>query len=99
MKDERGIPKEKIIEAIELSLATAYKKEYGKKGQFIRAHFDLDTGKTDFYQVKQIVDKDQVVFEDELMNRDIETGGNPPPPKTAPAWQWKKLGSTTNIIY
>jgi transcription termination/antitermination protein NusA len=65
LKDERGIPKEKVIEAIELSLATAYKKEYGKKGQFIRAHFDSDTGKVDFYQVKLIVDKDQVIFGDE----------------------------------
>lgn len=65
LKDERGIPKEKIIEAIELSLATAYKKEYGKKGQFIRANFDLDSGKTEFYQVKQIVDKDDVIFDTE----------------------------------
>lgn len=36
LEEERGIPREKIIEAIELALATAYKKEYGKKGQIVR---------------------------------------------------------------
>ncbi len=67
LEEERGIPKEKIIEAIELALATAYKKEYGKKGQIVRAKFDLDTGKTDFYQVKIVVDESTVVMdEDEL---------------------------------
>jgi N utilization substance protein A len=44
LEEERGIPKEKIIEAIEMALATAYKKEYGKKGQIIRARFDLNSG-------------------------------------------------------
>ena len=33
LQEERGIPREKMIEAIELALATAYKKEYGKKGR------------------------------------------------------------------
>ena len=31
LEEERGIPKAKMFEAIELALATAYKKEYGKK--------------------------------------------------------------------
>lgn len=61
LEQERGIPREKIIEAIEMALATAYKKEYGRKDQFIRAHFDITTGKTDFYQVKIVVDKSQIV--------------------------------------
>src|SRR3989338_2908848 len=43
---ERGISKEKILETIELALAAAYKKEYGKRGQIIRAKFDPKTGKT-----------------------------------------------------
>jgi len=65
LEEERGIPREKIIEAIEAALATAYKKEYGKKGQIVRAKFDLNSGKTDFFQVKIVVDKSQVRFEDE----------------------------------
>ncbi len=30
---ERGIPKQKIIETIELALAAAYKKDYGKRAK------------------------------------------------------------------
>ena len=56
LEEERKIPKEKIIEAIEQALAAAYKRDYGKKGQIIRAKFDVDSGKTDFYQVKIAVD-------------------------------------------
>lgn len=65
LEQERGIPKDKMLEAIELALATAYKKEYGKKGQIVRAHFDMNTGKTEFYQVKVVVDESKVIMEGE----------------------------------
>jgi len=65
LEQERGVPKEKMLEAIGMSLATAYKKEYGKRGQIIRAKFDLNTGKTEFEQVKEVVEKDQVVMREE----------------------------------
>jgi len=65
LEEERGIPRNKIIEAIEAALATAYKKEYGKKGQIVRGKFDINTGKTDFYQVKIVVDESMVRMEDE----------------------------------
>ncbi|OGI82083.1 transcription termination factor NusA [Candidatus Nomurabacteria bacterium RIFCSPLOWO2_02_FULL_44_12] len=57
LEEERKIPKEKILDAIEQAMAAAYKKDYGKKGQIIRAKFDLDTGKANFYQVKIVVDE------------------------------------------
>ncbi len=57
LEEERKIPKEKILDAIEQAMAAAYKKDYGKKGQIVRAKFDLDTGKTDFYQIKIVVDE------------------------------------------
>jgi N utilization substance protein A len=65
LEEERGIPKEKMLEAIGLALATAYKKEYGKKGQIVRAIFDSNTGKVEFYQVKIVVDESKVIMEDE----------------------------------
>ena len=65
LEEERGIPREKILEAIELALATAYKKEYGKKGQIIRAKFDLNSGKAEMFQVKVVVDESTVVMEKE----------------------------------
>lgn len=55
LADERGIPREKMLEAVEQSLATAYKKEYGEREQIVRAHFNADTGDVDFYQVKIVV--------------------------------------------
>ncbi|MEZ4194825.1 MAG: transcription termination factor NusA [Candidatus Paceibacterota bacterium] len=60
METERGIAKEKLIDAIEQSLATAYKKEFGKRGQIINAHFDLNTGTTTFNQIKIVVDEDML---------------------------------------
>lgn len=65
LEQERKIPKEKIIEAIEQALAAAYKKDYGKKGQIVRAHFNEDTGVTEFYQVKIVVDDSLVRIVDE----------------------------------
>ena len=65
MEQERGIPKAKMLEAIEMALATAYKKEYGKRGQIIRAKVDLNSGKMEFIQVKTVVDKDSVVIREE----------------------------------
>ena len=57
LEEERKIPKEKILDAIEQAMAAAYKKDYGKKGQIIRAKFDLETGTTDFFQIKIVVDE------------------------------------------
>ena len=63
LEEERGIPKEKTLEAIAMALATAYKKEYGKKGQIVRASFDSNSGSVEFWQVKIVVDRDQVIME------------------------------------
>jgi N utilization substance protein A len=65
LEEERGIPRQKVIEAIEAALATAYKKEYAKKGQIIRAVIDMDAGTTQFVQVKEVVDEHTVRFEGE----------------------------------
>lgn len=65
LEEERRIPKEKIVDAIEQAMAAAYKKDYGKKGQIIRARFDLETGKVDFYQVKIVVDESIVRIEED----------------------------------
>ncbi len=66
LEEERGISRERVIEAIETSLATAYKKEYGKRGQIVRATFDLSTGETEFYQVKIVVSPEAVKMPEEV---------------------------------
>jgi len=65
LEEERKIPKEKILDAIEQAMAAAYKKDYGKKGQIIRAKFDLETGKTNFFQVKIVVDETIAIVDGE----------------------------------
>ncbi len=65
LEEERGIPREKIVEAIEAALATAYRKDYGKKGQIVRAKFDLNTGTTEFLQVKIVVDEKDIIVPNE----------------------------------
>jgi N utilization substance protein A len=66
--DEKGISKEKVIETIEAALSAAYKKDYGKKGQNIRAIFDERTGGTKFFLLKEVADETtrEFVKEEEL---------------------------------
>lgn len=70
METERGISREKMIDAIAQSLATAYKKEFGKRGQIIRAEFDMDSGTTIFNQIKLVVDES--MLKPELEDDDTE---------------------------
>lgn len=42
--EEKGIPEAKIVETIEAAIAAAYKRDYGEKGQIIRAKLDLESG-------------------------------------------------------
>ncbi len=65
LEAERGIKKEEVKEAIEMALAAAYKKDYGKRGQIIRANFDFETGKTEFSQIKVVVDESMIKPENE----------------------------------
>lgn len=65
LESERRISRDRLVDAIEQSLAAAYKKEYGKKGQVIRAQIDLDGGTVSFEQVKTVVDDSLVRFEEE----------------------------------
>jgi len=62
---DRGIPREKIMETIELALAAAYKKDYRKKGQIVRAKFDPKSGQAGFWQVKIVVDESMLKSEEE----------------------------------
>lgn len=72
--EEKGIEPDQVLEAIELSIAAAYKKEYGKRGEVIRAKLDDKTGELQFWQVKTVVDKDTV--------RIVEEGEEVPPEPT-----------------
>ena len=64
--EEKGLPKEKVLELIEQAVAAAYKKEYGTKGQVVRAKMDPKTGEIEFWQIKQVVDEDMIYSEEEM---------------------------------
>jgi N utilization substance protein A len=64
--EERGISPEKVIETIEAAIATAYKKDYGQKGQKIKAKFNPVSGDCKFWQVKLVVDQDMLYTEEEI---------------------------------
>ncbi len=64
--EEKGISAEKIIESIESAIAAAYKKDYGKKGQIIKAKLNPETGGVNFWQIKIAVDQDMIFSEEEL---------------------------------
>lgn len=69
-EEEKNIPRAKMIEAIEAALATAYKKEYGKRNQIVRASLDMNTGTPVFEQVKIVVDESLVYFDEEDRKED-----------------------------
>jgi len=92
LEEERKIPKEKILDAIEQAMAAAYKKDYGKKGQIIRAKFDLETGKTDFYQVKIVVDETIAIIEKNLEKENKASSSKKENPAKNPEYSLKDAG-------
>ncbi|MFI5240294.1 MAG: transcription termination factor NusA [Candidatus Saccharimonadia bacterium] len=55
ISDEKGLPREIIIETVEAALAAAYKKDYGDKDQEVRAELDQKSGEVRLYVSKEIV--------------------------------------------
>src|SRR3989344_102325 len=55
--EKKGISKERVLEVVEAALAAAYKKDYGKRGQVVRASFDEVSKATKFFLVKEAVDE------------------------------------------
>jgi len=70
--EEKKIPPDKIIEAIETAMAAAYRREYGKKSQIIKAKIDLNTGNVEFQQIKIVVAPEMLKEEkEEKITEDI----------------------------
>ena len=77
--EEKSIPPEKVLETIEMAIAAAYKKDYGKKGQVIKAKLDSESGEVIFWQVKLVVNK-QMVYSEEELEKLVETSKTPSKP-------------------
>ena len=75
LQQERGISRELVVDALSTALAAAYRREYGKRGQIIRASFNPETGDMEFRQAKIVVDKTLVRTpeeEDDLSSEALE---------------------------
>ncbi len=64
--EEKGLDVARVLETVEMAIAAAYKKDYGKRGQIIRASFDQKTGNIAFRQIKIVVDESMLKTEEEI---------------------------------
>ncbi len=55
--EEKGLPKERVIEVVEAALSAAYKRDYGKKSQVIKVVFDEVAKTAQYFLVKEVVDE------------------------------------------
>src|SRR3989344_8911119 len=83
--EEKGVEPAKILEAIEASIAAAYRKEYAQKGEYIKCKFDLKTGELKFWQVKTVADETTVrIVEEAEENEEKEPTLEPRLPRYNP---------------
>jgi len=76
LAEEKGLSQEKVLETVEHALASAYKKEYGKKSQIIKAKIDPQTGATQFWQVKIAVDPNEIFTPEEVQEATFDKNEN-----------------------
>ena len=72
LAEEKGISQEKVLETIEMAVAAAYKKDYGKKGQIVKAKFNPETDELSFTQIKIVVDETMIKSEEEVKAEEEE---------------------------
>lgn len=53
---EKGLSEESVFETINAALAAAFRKDFGEKNQNIIAEFDVDSGKTRVFDIKEVVE-------------------------------------------
>jgi N utilization substance protein A len=58
---EKGISKDKVLETIEAALAAAYRKDYGERGQDVRAEFNEEDGSARIFKVTTVIADDAEV--------------------------------------
>lgn len=71
--EEKGISTEKVVETIAAAIAAAYRRDYGKRTQDIRATFDPQTGRARLYKVMTVVEPETTeTGEKKVANPDAE---------------------------
>ncbi len=69
---QKGLSKEEIVSALEDSLASAYKREYGARGQIIKSKLNLENGEINFFRIKTVVVPENIITPEEFddMNKE-----------------------------
>ncbi len=71
--EEKGIPADKVVETIAAAIAAAYRRDYGKRTQDIRATFDPQTGRARLFKVMTVVESETTdAGEKKIANPDAE---------------------------
>jgi len=65
ISEEKALPEEQILSAVESAIAAAYKKEYCGKGEIVHAKIDTESGQFTFWKTKTVVDESTVRIVDE----------------------------------
>ncbi len=63
--EEKGLDKDTVIETVEAALAAAYRKDYGKPKQIIKAKMDPITGHADMFRAYNVVEDEEEIKEKE----------------------------------
>jgi N utilization substance protein A len=72
--DEKGLEPDQVLDVIESSIAAAYKREYGERGEVVKCNLDQKTGELHFWQVKTVVDETTVRFVEEGDGEEVGSG-------------------------
>ncbi len=67
--EEKNLDYDTVVSTIELALAAAYRKDYGEKNQNIKVKFDVNTGKSEIFDVKTVVENLPEQEEAEMLER------------------------------
>jgi N utilization substance protein A len=63
--EDKGLDKDIVLETVEAALAAAYRKDYGKPKQIVRAKLNPDTGKAEMFRVYEVLGDEEEIKENE----------------------------------
>jgi N utilization substance protein A len=103
ISEEKNIPVESVIETIEAALAAAYRKDFGEKNQNVKVTFDPESGNFDVFDVKTVVEDQELPeeIEEAAEEKPKERPVIPAAPEAGaavPAEEEKKFNPKTEIM-
>jgi N utilization substance protein A len=72
ISEEKNISAESVIETIEAALAAAFRKDFGDKNQNLKVKFDAESGSFDVFDVKTVVEDQELPVEEEVVEEKEE---------------------------